>query len=58
MLEWCRLVGTDRDRIVSEATDLLRDELAHQAMASGVNPYGDGKAASRIVRYLLECERT
>lgn len=49
-----RLVGTQRSRIVAEAERLLRDPIAHMAMAAGANPYGDGKAASRIVSILLE----
>jgi UDP-N-acetylglucosamine 2-epimerase len=49
-----RLVGTQRRRIVTEAEKLLRDPIAHAAMASGANPYGDGKAAKRIVSILLE----
>lgn len=48
-----KLVGTKRDRIVTEATKLLRDPIAHAAMANGANPYGDGKAAPRIVSILL-----
>lgn len=47
-----RLVGTDPDRIVSEATRLLDDPEAHAAMARAHNPYGDGRAAGRIVRVL------
>ena len=49
-----RLVGTSRDRIVEETTRLLRhpDELAR--MAKGINPYGDGHAAERIVGRLLQ----
>ncbi len=49
-----RLVGTDRERIVSEATRLLDDPAAYAAMAHAVNPYGDGRAAQRIVAALLE----
>lgn len=49
-----RLVGTQRYRIVREAEILLRDPIARERMATGVNPYGDGKAASRIVSILLE----
>jgi UDP-N-acetylglucosamine 2-epimerase len=48
-----RLVGTDRGRIVSEASKLLRDPSALSAMASRVNPYGDGRAAERVVGHLL-----
>lgn len=43
------LVGTDEDRIVASATQLLIDPTAYQAMARAVNPYGDGRASSRIV---------
>jgi UDP-N-acetylglucosamine 2-epimerase (non-hydrolysing) len=48
-----KLVGTSRRRIVEEATRLLTDPVAHEAMAKGVNPYGDGHAAERIVSALL-----
>lgn len=48
-----KLVGTDRESIVREATRLLRDPVAHAEMATGANPYGDGKAAKRIVDILL-----
>ncbi len=46
------LVGTDRDRIVSEVTYLLDDEQAYRAMANVRNPYGDGKASERIVEVM------
>jgi len=45
-----RLVGTSRERIFTEASTLLADERAYAAMAHGAeNPYGDGRAAGRIV---------
>lgn len=44
-----RLVGTDPDTIVREASRLLDEPAAYAAMASVRNPYGDGKAAQRIV---------
>jgi len=49
-----RLVGTDPQRIVAEATRLLRDPAAHAAMARGGNPYGDGLASQRIVSALIQ----
>jgi UDP-N-acetylglucosamine 2-epimerase (non-hydrolysing) len=49
-----RLVGTDRQRIVEETGRLLRDPSEYAAMATGNNPFGDGKAASRIVSHLVE----
>lgn len=42
-----RLVGTDEQRIVDEVTSLLTDREAYDRMAKSVNPYGDGRAASR-----------
>jgi UDP-N-acetylglucosamine 2-epimerase (non-hydrolysing) len=48
-----KLVGTERRRIVEEASHLLKDPKARAAMASGANPYGDGKASQRIVEALL-----
>ncbi|MCC7494511.1 MAG: UDP-N-acetylglucosamine 2-epimerase (non-hydrolyzing) [Fimbriimonadaceae bacterium] len=47
-----RLVGTDRAAIVAAALQLLRDANAWRAMAQAVNPYGDGRAAQRIVEAL------
>lgn len=44
-----RLVGANADTIVAEATTLLTDVSAYESMASAVNPYGDGRAAGRIV---------
>ncbi|MEJ2706559.1 MAG: UDP-N-acetylglucosamine 2-epimerase (non-hydrolyzing) [Anaerolineales bacterium] len=49
-----RLVGTDAQRIVAETRRLLDDPQAHAEMAQAVNPYGDGHAAERIVRALLD----
>ncbi|HZT12071.1 MAG TPA: UDP-N-acetylglucosamine 2-epimerase (non-hydrolyzing) [Candidatus Baltobacteraceae bacterium] len=48
-----RLVGHDREKIVEAASLLLRDRAAYDAMARAANPYGDGKAAERIVAWLL-----
>jgi UDP-N-acetylglucosamine 2-epimerase (non-hydrolysing) len=47
-----RLVGTDEERIFSEAERLLSDEAAHRAMACAGNPYGDGRAAERVAAIL------
>ena len=46
------LVGTDHDLIVNEVSTLLDDAVAYEKMSKAVNPYGDGKACSRIVRAL------
>jgi len=48
-----RLVGTDAARIVAEANTLLDDPAAYAAMSRAHNPYGDGKATTRIIAALL-----
>lgn len=48
------LVGTDYDKIFNEVSTLLEDDTAYEKMSKAVNPYGDGKACSRIVSYLKE----
>jgi UDP-N-acetylglucosamine 2-epimerase (non-hydrolysing) len=48
-----RVIGADPDRVESEAQRLLDDPAAYAAMARGVSPYGDGKAAGRIVDAVL-----
>jgi len=48
-----KLVGTDMDKIVREATTLLDAAAAYQAMARALNPYGDGKASQRIIEAIL-----
>lgn len=48
-----RLVGTNRQKIVSESCRLMDDPAAHAQMAQAVNPYGDGRAAERIVEAIL-----
>lgn len=49
-----RLVGTDTDLIVREATRLLDDAAAYDEMARAHNPYGDGRAAQRIRDAILK----
>ncbi|KGJ18919.1 non-hydrolyzing UDP-N-acetylglucosamine 2-epimerase [Paracoccus sanguinis] len=47
-----RLVGTQTDAIRAAAQELLDDPAAYAAMAQRISPYGDGKAAGRIVEVL------
>ncbi|MGL5378662.1 non-hydrolyzing UDP-N-acetylglucosamine 2-epimerase [Clostridium sp.] len=44
-----KLVGTDVNKIISEANTLLKNEEAYNEMSKAVNPYGDGLASQRIV---------
>jgi UDP-N-acetylglucosamine 2-epimerase (non-hydrolysing) len=48
------LVGTETGAIVSHAQKLLDDPQVYASMAQAINPYGDGKAAQRIVKAILE----
>jgi UDP-N-acetylglucosamine 2-epimerase (non-hydrolysing) len=43
-----KLVGTDKNRIISEIFTLLDDEAAYSNMARAHNPFGDGQAAHKI----------
>ncbi|MCB9158209.1 MAG: UDP-N-acetylglucosamine 2-epimerase, partial [Caldilineaceae bacterium] len=49
-----KLVGPDAAKIVAEAERLLHDPAAYEQMAQAISPYGDGRAAERIVQILLE----
>jgi len=44
-----KLVGINEEEIRSSVNKLLTDPVAYNAMASAHNPYGDGKAAERII---------
>lgn len=46
------LVGTNKDKIVSEAQSLLNDKERYQSMRELHNPYGDGTACERIVNFI------
>jgi len=46
------LVGTDKDELISNIMNLLDDQALYDKMSLAHNPYGDGKAAARIVDIL------
>jgi UDP-N-acetylglucosamine 2-epimerase (non-hydrolysing) len=48
MMGSAKLVGTDKQRIVSETCALLDDDAAYAAMARSQYPFGDGHASQRI----------
>ncbi len=50
-----KLVGTDREKIVQEVSELLDNATSYRIMAQAQNPYGDGQAAQRIVEILKNC---
>ena len=49
-----KLVGTDYDKIVTEVSSLLDNQMYYDEMSKAVNPYGDRKACERIVGLLIE----
>lgn len=53
-IEWgsAQLVGTDRQGIVAAVTSLLEDHEAYTRMARAGSPFGDGKAAPRIIKVI------
>lgn len=46
------LVGTDKEKIVSETVTLLTSEKKYKTMSKLHNPYGDGNACERIVEFM------
>ena len=49
-----KLVGTDKDKIVTEVEKLLRNSDEYKKMSEAINPYGDGLASKRIADILYE----
>ncbi len=49
-----RLAGVEKDTIYAMIKELLTDRASYDAMARAVNPYGDGKAAGRILETIKE----
>ena len=47
------LIGSDENRIINAATQLLTDSAAYEKMSRAVNPYGDGFASRRIAQAIL-----
>ena len=47
-----KLVGTVPDCIVTETSRLLDNQMDYEVMAHAINPYGDGRAADRILAAL------
>jgi len=52
-----KLVGTNPNKIISEAQLLLDNSNEYKMMSQAHNPYGDGKASDRIVKFFKELYR-
>lgn len=48
-----KVVGTSFERVFSEACAVLEDNTLYSKMSNAVNPYGDGRAAEKIVEIIL-----
>ncbi|MDO9086536.1 MAG: UDP-N-acetylglucosamine 2-epimerase (non-hydrolyzing) [Anaerolineaceae bacterium] len=51
-----RLVGTDPEKIVSNAVELLENQSVYQKMVQSKNPFGDGYAAEEIIDALISID--
>ncbi|HIS89983.1 TPA: UDP-N-acetylglucosamine 2-epimerase (non-hydrolyzing) [Candidatus Avigastranaerophilus faecigallinarum] len=47
-----KLVGANKDKIISMVEKLLTDDSEYKKMSESINPYGDGHACKRIVDVL------
>ena len=48
-----KLVGTDKQKIISTVQELLDNKNEYEKMSKAVNPYGDGKACEYIQEIIL-----
>jgi UDP-N-acetylglucosamine 2-epimerase (non-hydrolysing) len=48
------LIGTKKDKIIEEVKKVLDNKTIYKNMTTAVNPYGDGFAAKRIVKSIIE----
>jgi UDP-N-acetylglucosamine 2-epimerase (non-hydrolysing) len=48
------LVGTDKNKIINETLKLLNNKNHFKKMSELINPYGDGHACERIVKFIVE----
>ena len=53
-----KLIGTNCDRIVRYVSQLIDNPSEYQKMVNMKNPYGDGKAASRILKHLFKLKNS
>jgi UDP-N-acetylglucosamine 2-epimerase (non-hydrolysing) len=49
-----RLVGTSRQKIIGNISELLENSGAYNAMANATNPYGDGTTSKKIVQRFIK----
>ncbi len=47
------LVGTDKKKIIEKVNELIKNNKFYEKMSRAHNPYGDGKASERIIKFIL-----
>jgi UDP-N-acetylglucosamine 2-epimerase (non-hydrolysing) len=52
------LVGTNKEKIITEATKLLNNKHVYEQMGKLHNPYGDGQACAKVVSHILKLNPT
>ncbi|WP_305767303.1 non-hydrolyzing UDP-N-acetylglucosamine 2-epimerase [Candidatus Epulonipiscium viviparus] len=50
-----KIIGTNRQDIIQNTSELLENETEYKKMTSANNPFGDGKASCRIVEAIKFC---
>ena len=48
-----KLVGTKKDKIINEVSKLIEDSDYYSTFLKNANPYGNGTAATQIVKFLM-----
>ena len=51
-----KLVGTDKNQIIKETTNLLINKNEYNKIAKAINPYGDGTASDQILKVISNLE--
>ena len=51
-----KLVGINSDKIIQKSQKLLDDEAEYDKMSQSDNPYGDGNACERVIKFIKEIE--
>lgn len=52
-----KVVGIEEQAIFNETVNLIDNPIEYEKMAKAVNPYGDGRASERIVKYILDWKK-
>lgn len=48
-----KLIGTNKEKIITSVVELLSNKCLYKKMATAVNPYGTGQSSNKIIRFLL-----